>query len=187
MEYELRIGTAMPVPFQDAGSGTMVFAECQASAMVAPIDEAKYPDRDAINRLGVPTAQSLIAQVLMDLSGKIDALSLSDHKREIEKNMTAALKGAGLQVTGGFEFFKLGIDQASEEMLKRRASYAQMTNDVSMNAATASVGDITEMMKQATAMAAAAKAPSDGTRFCMYCGAKVTGKFCSSCGAQIGL
>ena len=187
MEYELRISTAMPVPFQDAGSGTMVFAECQASAMVAPIDEAKYPDRDAINRLGVPTAQSLIAQVLMDLSGKIDALSLSDHKREIEKNMTAALKGAGLQVTGGFEFFKLGIDQASEEMLKRRASYTQMTNDVSMNAATASVGDITEMMKQATAMAAAAKAPSDGTRFCMYCGAKVTGKFCSSCGAQIGL
>ena len=87
MEYELRISTAMPVPFQDAGSGTMVFAECQASAMVAPIDEAKYPDRDAINRLGVPTAQSLIAQVLMDLSGKIDALSLSDHKRDIEKNM----------------------------------------------------------------------------------------------------
>ncbi len=37
-----------------------------------------------------------------------------------------------------------------------------------------------------TAMAAAAKAPSDGAKFCMYCGAKVTGKFCSSCGAQIG-
>lgn len=181
-EFEMRLSTAMPVPFVDEKTNLTVFVELVGTATVVPIDTAKYPDREAVTRLGTMTAQSLIAQVLMDLSGKADALNLSDKKRVIEKNLTDALKGAGLQVTG-MEFFKLGPDKQSEEKLKMRASFSQMTNDVSNNSeSTMKMPSMSEMMAQANAMAAAAKTTVED-KFCMYCGTKVTGKFCSNCGA----
>ena len=183
-EYELRLSTATPVPFQDAKTNLTVYVELLGTASVVPIDTAKYPDREAVNRLGVMNAQSLVAQILMDLSGKVDALNLSNKKKEIQKNLSDALKGAGLQVTG-MEFFKLGPDEASEKMLKMRASFGQMTNDVSNSSAPATgAASMVDMMAQANAMAAAAAAPASEAKFCMYCGSKLTGKFCSNCGAQ---
>ena len=64
------------------------------TATVVPINTERYPDREAVARLGTVTAQSLVAQVLMDLSGRADALNLSYKKKEIEKNLSDALKGA---------------------------------------------------------------------------------------------
>ena len=186
-EYELCLSTATPVPFKDEKTNLTVFVELMGTATVVPINTERYPDREAVVRLGTVTAQSLVAQVLMDLSGRADALNLSDKKKEIEKNLSDALKGAGLQVTG-MEFFKLGPDKDSEKRLKMGASFSHMTNDVSMNSAPAQgAASMAEMMKQASAMAAAAAAANtpaaSEAKFCMYCGTKITGKYCTNCGA----
>ena len=82
-------------------------------------------------------------------------------------------------------FFKLGPDEASEKMLKMRASFGQMTNDISNNSVSAKeAASMADMTALANAMAAAAAAPASEAKFCMYCGSKLTGKFCSNCGAQ---
>ena len=184
-EYELRVATAVPVAFQDEKTKIDVFIECQASAMVVPLNDAQYSDRETVNQIGGPLAAEYIATVITSFSGKADALRLADSKKEIEQKFAAMLEGAGLRVTS-MEFFKLGPDEDSEKQLNLMASMTQMTNDVTSNAAPEGSNPLLEMMRQATAAAAAAQAQSASPKFCSYCGAKATGKFCSSCGAQIG-